>query len=89
MTRAWLTLVLVAFVGGVFLLGCPVPAPPPPVTPTDAPITCFRACTHIIDDLHCNTGACMRVCDAVADQRFTDCLASASTCDVVDRCDTR
>jgi len=90
MTRAWCWLMAVAFVGGFLLLGCPKPTPPP-VTPTDAdagpPTTCLQACDHVIAKLKCQTFGCLRVCDDVADQRFTDCMARAPSCEAVDRCD--
>jgi len=84
--RRWLlTLVLLA--------GCPAPAPPPPNPPgppPTTPATCVRACDHLRRDLLCDIGeGCADLCVRVGDQRFTDCLATATTCAGADVCDSR
>jgi hypothetical protein len=71
------------------ITGCVTPAPPPP-NPPPTPATCVKACDHLRRDLLCDTGeGCAELCVRVGDQRFTDCLAVATTCAGADVCDSR
>jgi hypothetical protein len=97
-TRAWLTLVGVAFIGAVFLLGgCVPPAPPvpPPKPPVGAPsyeTACARG-----RELGCawsrptpNGGTCEAVLHNTEDSGIVvvgvECLTMAESCAAADRC---
>jgi len=96
--RAWAWLMVVAFVGGVLMLGAchPLPPPVPPPKPPAGEPSCATACDRL-REMRCRTGdntpagaTCEDVCGNMEDSRIiafgVDCVTRAESCAVAESC---